>query len=148
MPPKSVADQMNRQLLRRLLGRKVQFRFYPQCVKCSSRQGSLLSTATQQLKDRSIWRGGGKATYLQRAGGGSNAHYHGFRPRLYTLAGGVVAATAVVGLDATAASSRDRYQLWQTNIERIAKQTYSAMRDKVNGLRSCKAWRTMFPPSQ
>jgi hypothetical protein len=72
-----------------LIGRKVQFRFYPQCKVCSNRQGSILSAAIQQQK--------GRAINLAKAGGGRSAHFHGFRPRLNHLAGGVVAGVTVVG---------------------------------------------------
>ena len=77
MPPKSVAAQMNaRWWRRRLLRRTVPYRFYPQCVTCSSQQGSLLSSGVSHKLQR-----------LGGVGGGREAYFHGFRPRLYHGAG-------------------------------------------------------------
>jgi hypothetical protein len=90
MPPKSVANQLNQQWLRKLLGRTVTFRFFPQCVPCSHTQGGILSKASA----RAITHG----TNLAGAGGGSQAYFHGFRPRPNHLAGGAIAAVAVVGV--------------------------------------------------
>jgi len=95
-PPKAVAEQMNARWMRRLFGRKVAFRFFPQCVDCSSIQGSLLSAATNQLRSSSFFTKR-RSVNLQLAGGGANAYNHGLRPRLNHLAGGVLGAAAVVG---------------------------------------------------
>lgn len=92
MPPKVVMEQLNRKWYRQLLGRRVSFRFYPQCVQCSSKQGSILSKATIQASFLV------RRTSLSKAGGGARAYFHGLRPRVNHLAGGVVAATAVVGV--------------------------------------------------
>jgi hypothetical protein len=89
MPPKAVATQLNQQWHRRLLGRTVSFRFFPQCVPCSSKQGSILAKASAQAFTQRI--------NLSGAGGGSQAYFHGFRPRPNHLAGGAIAALAVVG---------------------------------------------------
>jgi hypothetical protein len=87
MPPKSVAEQINARWYNRLLGHQVEFRFYPQCTRCSSRQGSILSAAVQQATKQN----------LATAGGGKMAHFHGLRPRINHLTGGVVAGLTVVG---------------------------------------------------
>jgi hypothetical protein len=91
MPPKIVAEQLARRSW--LLGgkRPVQFRFYPQCVKCSHKQGGILSRATLELR-----KSRRAAHQLHKIR--SNAYFHGwkFRP-IHHLVGGVVAATAVGG---------------------------------------------------
>lgn len=97
MPPKSVAEQMNKSWLRRLkLLPRVQFRFYPQCVNCSNTQGSILSKASNNAKN-SLLPSWVKAANLERAGGGRAAHFHGLRFRVNHLAGGMLAGTTVVG---------------------------------------------------
>ena len=118
MPPKSVAKHMNDTWLRRIgLLPKVKFRFYPQCVSCSNAQGSILSKAGSNL-------GAGlssklRATIMKEAGGGKTAHFHGFRPRIYHLAGGVLAATTIVGASDKEISNGNskRLERWQTRIE-------------------------------
>ena len=50
MPPKAVAEQMNERWYRKVLGLQVPYRFYPQCINCSTKQGSILSQATQELR--------------------------------------------------------------------------------------------------
>mmetsp|Transcript_6041 Transcript_6041/g.13264 ORF Transcript_6041/g.13264 Transcript_6041/m.13264 type:complete len:404 (-) Transcript_6041:119-1330(-) len=95
MPPKSLAAKMNRAWYRRWLGwRKVQYRFYPQCTGCSSIQGGLLSKAANQGHKRP-WAGPSLARLR------ANSHFHGFRPRLGHLAGGLVGGTAVHGASST-----------------------------------------------
>jgi hypothetical protein len=89
MPPKSVALEMNDVWWRQLVGRTVRFRFYPQCVSCSTVQGSLLGTAVQNSKRRIL------SPSLAHAGGGLNAYNHGLVPRLYHLSGGVIAIASV-----------------------------------------------------
>ncbi|CAB9526478.1 expressed unknown protein [Seminavis robusta] len=86
MPPKSVAEEWNARWHNRMLGRRVGFRFFPQCEPCSRKQGSLLSKAVQQQQ-------GG----LAKAGGGRLAYNHSLRPRWNHLGGGVVAGVTVVG---------------------------------------------------
>jgi hypothetical protein len=90
-PPKAVARQLNRNSWRKVLGMEAKFRFYPQCVDCSQIQGSILSAATRQV---SHWW---NPISLANSGGGRAAHFHGLKFRWNHLAGGVVAATAVVG---------------------------------------------------
>lgn len=105
MPPKSVAQQINLIWYRKLLNIPVQFRFYPQCVKCSSKQGSILSKATQELRNHQFLsksssflnKRGSTIPDLSQAGGGTNAHNHGFRPRMNHLTGGILAGIAVIG---------------------------------------------------
>eukprot|EP00562_Extubocellulus_spinifer_P005004 CAMPEP_0178522794 /NCGR_PEP_ID=MMETSP0696-20121128/28737_1 /TAXON_ID=265572 /ORGANISM="Extubocellulus spinifer, Strain CCMP396" /LENGTH=411 /DNA_ID=CAMNT_0020153961 /DNA_START=37 /DNA_END=1269 /DNA_ORIENTATION=+ len=93
MPPRSVADRLNSRLWRRMLRIKVKQRFYPQCVDCSSVQGSILSKAATN--------GGSKigARRLAASGSGSAAYNHGARPRMYHLAGGIIAAATVWDAD-------------------------------------------------
>lgn len=45
-----VAKRADEQLLRRLLGRKTAFRFYPQCESCSNQQGSVVKQWKSTLK--------------------------------------------------------------------------------------------------
>jgi hypothetical protein len=85
MPPKSVAEQLRKRWYNRLLRRNVSFRFYPQCVTCSNKQGSILSHAVVQLQSKNLARAGIRQAYC-----------HGFRPRFYHLAGGVVGAGLVI----------------------------------------------------
>jgi len=121
MPPKSVAKHMNDMWLRKVgLLPKVQFRFYPQCVTCSNSQGSILSKAgsnPQGLSSKTM------ALSMKEAGGGQTAHFHGFRPRINHLAGGVVAASIAVGASASeiADGNPKRLELWQRRIERRIK---------------------------
>jgi len=86
MPPKSVAAQMDRVWYRKWLGRTTKFRFYPQCVPCSNKQGSLLSAATRRV---------GKTKHAASLAHVGDAYFHGWRPRVFHLTGGVVAAAAV-----------------------------------------------------
>ena len=93
MPPKSVAERLNRIWYRRLLGIRAGFRFFPQCRDCSSLQGSILSKAINDFKLRSpgIFPRG----RLRLPNG--KAYYHGLSPRIHHLTGGVLGAVAVVG---------------------------------------------------
>jgi len=100
MPPKSVAERMNKQLHRRLLGWKVPFRFFPQCRDCSSIQGSILSKATGDLVRREANAKGGFVKRLlpkQLDLADAPTYNHGWKPRINHWTGGVVAAVAVVG---------------------------------------------------
>jgi hypothetical protein len=124
MPPKSVAEQMNKTWLRRLgILPKVQFRFYPQCVHCSNTQGSILSKATQQLKAIDLQKGRlssmVKAATLKEAGGGAMAHFHGWRFRINHMTGGVLAGTTVMGVThrEIASGNSKRLERWQRNLE-------------------------------
>lgn len=87
MPPKAVAEQWNQHWHRRLLRWKTQFKFYPQCVPCSQKQGSLLSAAVR----------GSSSSHrsLVRVGGRANAYFHGWRPRTWHWTGGILAAATV-----------------------------------------------------
>jgi len=117
MPPKSVAKHMNDTWLRRIgLLPKVKFRFYPQCVSCSNAQGSILSKAGSNLGGLSSKV---RATTMKGAGGGRTAQFHGFRPRINHLVGGVLAATTVVGASdkEIAKGNPKRLERWQTRIE-------------------------------
>ena len=87
MPPTSIGKRMTESF---------QYRFYPHCGKCSSRQGGILGSASSRLgeampKDL-------KALALQQAGGGKkHAHFHGLRFRMNHLSGGVIAANEIIG---------------------------------------------------
>ena len=97
MPPKSIAEQMNRSFLRRWgILPKVQFRFYPQCVNCSQTQGSILSKASSELSSK-MMPSFQKAAKMLEAGGGTLAHNHGFRFRINHLAGAILGGATVVG---------------------------------------------------
>ncbi|KAG7398236.1 hypothetical protein PHYBOEH_011409 [Phytophthora boehmeriae] len=50
MPPKLVAKRTDDRFVRKLLGRKTTFRFYPQCEPCSNQQGSVVKTSKSTLK--------------------------------------------------------------------------------------------------
>ncbi|KAJ0407305.1 hypothetical protein ATCC90586_002233 [Pythium insidiosum] len=50
MPPRKVAKQMNAQWWRRLSGRQVEFRFYPQCGPCSNTQGTVVKRGGTDLR--------------------------------------------------------------------------------------------------
>ena len=122
MPPKSVAKHMDDVWLRRIgLLPKVKFRFYPQCVSCSNEQGSILSKAGSNLNGlpRRL-----RASSLKEAGGGRTAHFHGFRPRINHLAGGMLAATTVVGASdkEIADGNSKRLERWQRKIENIIRR--------------------------
>jgi hypothetical protein len=122
MPPKSVAEQMNKSLWRRLgILPQVQFRFYPQCVSCSQSQGSILSKATNQLKSakKGPLSSMFKASALHAAGGGSTAYFHGWRFRINHLAGSAIAASIVLGASdkAIAKGNPQRLKQWQDNIQ-------------------------------
>ena len=98
MPPKAVAEQLNKRWYRRWLGRKVQFRFYPQCVPCSNKQGGILSKATAELRLRrssSFPFKRGRIPNLGQAGGGRNAYVHSGQFRVNHLTGGAVASVAM-----------------------------------------------------
>jgi hypothetical protein len=113
IPPLAAGKALEATRWYRLLRRKVAFRFYPQCVSCSPKQGSLLSKATAGLKETRTLTGAWH--HLEAAGGGSNAYNHALRPRLSHLAGGVVAAVATY--QAYPADlmdgNRHRYAAWQ-----------------------------------
>lgn len=99
MPPKSVANEMNKTWLRsKGILREVQFRFYPQCVHCSKAQGSILKQATSQV-NKSIGHlsSTARAAFLKNAGGGTKAHFHGLKFRMNHLTGAVLAGTTVIG---------------------------------------------------
>jgi len=97
MPPKSIAETMNKSFLRRKgILPKIKYRFYPQCVNCSNKQGSILAKATSKFQEGSM-PSFLRARKLQAAGGGRSARFHGARPRLSHLTGGILAATTVVG---------------------------------------------------
>jgi hypothetical protein len=87
IPPVSVAKQINNRWYNRKLGRIVPQRFYPQCTKCSNKQGGLLSRAVNA---------GHKNLHV--VGGGSESYFHGWRMRLGHFTGGLVAAVSTVGV--------------------------------------------------
>lgn len=88
IPPISVAKQMNSKLWRRLFHMPVKHRFYPQCVKCSDKQGGILSKATSALQSN-------PKINLRKAGAGSLACFHGNRFRLFHCAGGILGIITV-----------------------------------------------------
>ncbi len=60
------------------------------------------------------------ASSMKEAGGGQTAHFHGFRPRLNHLTGGVLASAIVVGArdSEIADGNPKRLELWQRRIEK------------------------------
>ncbi len=139
MPPQAVVKQMNRRWHRRILGIKVQQRFYPQCVSCSNKQGGILSRATRELRSSSssFLTGTKGKINLSTSGGGSNAHFHGTRIRLEHLAGGIVAAATVFGADNSdimrnGGGNRKRFLGWQNTLEEVVTQTCVFVSDFFN----------------
>jgi hypothetical protein len=121
-----VAEQLNQRLWRRLLRKKVPYRFYPQCVNCSNIQGGILSKAWNELRKSPI--------NLAGAGGGQQAHFHGLRPRINHLAGGIVAATTV--LDSSDSEiqngNRKRYERLQEQVEDVVLSAISRIEQLIN----------------
>lgn len=116
MPPRSVAQQLETSLWYRFLRRKVHYRFYPQCIQCSNKQGSLLSKASAALQTR---RGSAAARRLAAVGGDRAASYnHGWQPRLAHWSGGILAAIAVVNTQPAdlVDENRWRYAQWQDDL--------------------------------
>lgn len=130
MPPKAVAQQMNNNWFRRLTGCKVKFRFYPQCVDCSNIQGSILSSASNDLRAASFWN----RPNLKRVGGGKLARFHGLRFRPFHLAGAVIAAVTVV--DATdadiAQGNRRRFRHLQEQVNEWSRDAYDYIHNMLN----------------
>jgi hypothetical protein len=132
MPPQAVVKQMNAAWHRRLLGFNVKQRFYPQCIDCSGKQGGILSKASQDLlktKSGSLLERMKPTVNLSSAGGGINAHFHGFRGynlRLEHLTGGVIAAITVHNTDERnilhrRGGNRKRFLEFQTELEKNTK---------------------------
>jgi hypothetical protein len=61
---------------------------------------------------------------MMDAGGGQTAHFHGFRPRINHLVGGVLAATTVVGATDKdiADGNQKRLERWQRRIKKVAQR--------------------------
>lgn len=130
IPPISVAKQLNDRWYRKLLGLSVSQQFYPQCKSCSNTQGGLLS--------RAIFAG---HRNLRSVGGGQESYFHGRRPRLSHMTGGIVAVLSVGGLRTSGMtgennddtndnlaidlvkSSRERMQFMQLWIEDVGMKT-------------------------
>ena len=133
MPPKAVAEQMNERWYRNVFGLQVPYRFYPQCINCSTKQGSILSQATQELRkyhqSSSLLKvfQKNKFTDLSQAGGGSNAYIHGLRPRIFHLTGGILAGIATYRTSSTVASGKKKTQ--QQSQEDIAKERYDYLQN-------------------
>ena len=124
MPPKSVADHMNKSWLRRMkILPKVPFRFYPQCVNCSNTQGSILSKASNEMSKRTLLPSWMKAANLEKAGGGRAAHFHGLRFRVNHLTGGILAGATVVGATKSEVSkgNKKRFQGATSPVEDLVK---------------------------
>lgn len=123
MPPRSVAKQMNRRWYRRLLGRKVKQRFFPQCAHCSMKQSNILSDASRQIQlvmSKKKIKLPRKIPNLSQSGGGTNAYVHGLRLRKEHFAGGIIATATVCGdsdeLDVLS-GNRIRFRSWHIQIE-------------------------------
>ena len=114
MPPKSVAEQKNQTWWRRVgLIPKVQFRFYPQCKNCSNTQGTILAKASSKIANSKTYLPSFvRAGNLQNAGAGQQAHFHGLRPRVNWLTGGVIAGlttTLVNGDDGSSSKHQQKH---------------------------------------
>lgn len=114
MPPKSVAERMNQRLWRRILRWKVKYRFYPQCSKCCSQQGGLLSQRTIELRNKHRSLVGFKKANQQSVSksAADRGYFHALRPRINYLAGGVIAGISAAGMgrgDDAESVSRERY---------------------------------------
>jgi len=133
MPPQAVTKQLNDKWYRKLLGIQVKQRFYPQCVPCSNKQGSILSKATNELRKMEAERNslnflkrfGNNLPDLQKAGGGRLAHFHGLRLRTSHLTGGVIGAMTVGSVNGERLPERDlrngnqkRFRAIQEEIEK------------------------------
>ena len=136
MPPKAVAEQLNKRWYRRWFGRPVQFRFYPQCVSCSNKQGGILSKATAELRSR-------RSSYfpfkrrgipsLGQAGGGRNAYIHSGQFRVNHLTGGVVASVAI-GLvqDPLSGEWTDRYAQYYARLHQRLREEQKRMTNTLS----------------
>ena len=130
-PPKSVAYQLNQQWFRRLLGRKVPFRFYPHCMTCSNKQGGILAAATFDLAKAKSGNNWWKTMFspkvrvpsLRAVGGGANAYIHGLQPRIHHLTGGVIAALATADND----QGRLRYSDLQSYVTKTLGRPFNAV---------------------
>ena len=134
MPPKSVAQQLERSLWYRVLRRKVRYRFYPQCIPCSNKQGSLLSQATAALQARS---GASAARRLAAVGGGRGASYnHGWHIRLTHLTGALIGAIATVNVHPVDImdENRWRYAQWQQDLVALWRKQESEILQRVQGM--------------
>lgn len=129
MPPKSVANQLNSRWYRKWTGWTVRYRFYPQCVPCSNKQGNLLSAAAQELRKHQLHSilFKSRARPLSAAGGGAKAHFHGFRPRIHHCTGGLLAGIATMTSSTTATAeeeSRRYYTALQSDAEQWIRTKY------------------------
>jgi hypothetical protein len=139
MPPKSVAEQINSRWYNRIFGIKVNYRFFPQCITCSSTQGSILSKATQELRkyhfSSVLLKKGSMIPNLSQAGGGTNAYIHGLRPRWNHFTGGILASIAVVGNSNNkngVIPNHDRYELWQRQCHNWSSRTFHNMYQTIS----------------
>jgi hypothetical protein len=119
MPPKAVAEQINARWYRKLFNIPVKYRFYPQCIHCSGKQGSILSRATQELRNhhqfiKSSWwlKRGSAIPDLSHAGGGTNAYNHGFRFRWHHMTGGILGGIAVINTPPHDTNGQYHYDQW------------------------------------
>ena len=98
MPPNAAVKQMNERWFRRMVGRTKSQSFYPQCVKCSNKQGGILAAAVNKLNASStpvFFRGRRPSINLMSAGGGRLAHNHGLRLRTSHISGGLIAGMTI-----------------------------------------------------
>ena len=84
-------DSINSRWYRKLLRlAPIKQRFYFQCVTCSNKQGKLLGTTTNRIRNamnKGIKLEKKTSLNLAKAGGGKKAHFHGFRTRISYLSG-------------------------------------------------------------
>jgi hypothetical protein len=117
MPPKSVAEAIMARRKKYWFWtnhpRAVNFRFYPQCETCSSKQGGILSKASEVLRNsRHI------QYHLHRDR--ANTYFHGWKVRpVHALAGSAVAALALSGTEQDVRDgNRARYRRFHQQLDR------------------------------
>jgi len=132
MPPQSVVKQMNSRWYRKIFGIKVKQRFFPQCLKCSRIQGSILGNAVQKASSSRLMKS--KIHNLAKSGGGKNAYNHGLKLRREYLAGGIISAATVwsanerdIGRD-----SQRRFKKWQYQIEEKVMNSIYFLKKYIN----------------
>ena len=114
---------MNTRWFRKLLGIRVKYRFYPQCVTCSSKQANILSDASKRmyyakLKGPRIFK---RIPNLSQSGGGRKAYVHGLKLRKEHLAGGLISTATVCDSKASHVinGNVNRFQNWQLRAEEV-----------------------------
>lgn len=120
MPPLSIAEKWNTSWYRKLgIWPKIRYRFYPHCAKCSQNQSTVLRIAGKKVQ--SALHATAKASFLHAAGSGRQSFFHGNRPRLNHLAGGILGGLTVVGTTdrEVAMGNRARFQRLERRVSQV-----------------------------